>query len=183
MFGSLRYRLIVPLALLLALTTSSLVVWSADQKVRPVREITVVDARGRIVGALYEPTIPTVVVRVGELPVALQASRHFLGPIGHTFGSDLSFESADCTGQTFGQNVFGSASPNDLFPIVAMNNTSLFRASGETRTVIVRSFIGFSDTPPPCVEVEPTPADLMPYALLADLASEFQPPFSLRFGD
>ena len=171
--GTRRVRALMIVVVVLLLSASAALALSS--RVQPGKSLAVHDASGRLVGQVVdlEGNGAVVVVEIGELPVALRVNRSQFGPAGFTVSGGLYFESADCTGPGF-LAVFPD--PDHLFPVVSLTGTRIYSLVGPEQTVQARSTLLPEDV---CEQVE---FDIGAQAanLLADLALEFQPPFSLR---
>lgn len=180
-YAQSRARAIIPLAVLLLIVASSVVVWSAEQRVRPVTELALYDARGQLIGNVIDlngPTQVNVVVKVGQRLVGLEATRMTLREGLGTLGGTLLYASADCTGQPFeghGDGLPGSFDGSFLAPVV-INGTKLYEISGPLQTVQVNSTL--HDTGICELNTPGFAFDGYPVAEIAQL--RFEPPFELR---
>jgi hypothetical protein len=181
MFKQLDTRAIIPIAVSALLLISATVAFSADSRVRTVTQLSVVDARGRFVGTVLDPSsTPTIVVRAGSIPVILTVLPNEFASGGNTTYSIIQYTGDDCTGETLAGGGLDPANP--LFPLILLNGQRLWQHTGPTQEgLIYRSYREVDGTT--CVQVGPTPDNASPVVELGDLRSEFQPPYRLSFGD
>lgn len=181
--NAIRRRTVTLLAVLAILVASTAVALSADSRPRPVSAISVVDTNGRAVGVAIglDGSRALVVMRVGEVPISVQAFATELSPGGNTVGVDIHFQSTDCTGQAY---IFDMGDSGDLLPRLAMAGQRVYQPSGPGGVVLVRSYLNSGDLTcataaeagyPDGFESQDQPA-----TLLVDLAVEFTPPFRVR---
>jgi hypothetical protein len=162
------------------LMASAAAALGAGQTAKPVVGLTLHDARGRLMGAVFDQVDDSMVrfaVKVGTRVILLQAVHDQLVGTGSTIGTPLYYASQDCTGQPFeghNPNELPSA-PTSMFANDAfLNFHTLYVASGEPQTVHVNSARDESDGR--CVLTEFDHFGL-PLAELADLGPA---PYSIR---
>lgn len=172
-FGAFRSRVLLVGAALLILSSSA-VAWALSARVEPVKQLTVHDANGRLLGRVIqvENGGAVVAIQVGETPVALTALKSVLTTTQNTVGTQVFFESDDCTGRPLLPEVPEEVA---LFPKVVLNNSRLYLVVGAEEIADVRSFMTFEGV---CVQEEFS-AQAWEGEFLVDLAQEFQPPFTM----
>jgi len=175
---TLRSRSLLLVAVVLIVSGSATALafgWQSG--VRPVKTLSVHDANGRLVGQVLETRdgAAVVAVQVGAGQAFLVLGRNQIEdiPVGNTIPQRVVFESEDCTGEPYAE---AFTDENNLFPVVIKTGSKLYSLSGSGQTVQVRSVL---ETDGLCGQLE-FETFASPTEQLADLASEFQPPFTVR---
>lgn len=163
---------------------------SYSQAPQPVEQLTVVDANGKRVGRvmgidhLSNHVTPIVVLKLNQLPISLSVTRSgFQIP-----GSEILWESLDCSGPAFLFFDSPSASSESLFQpgAVGYPGQTVYTTlpGGEPRVIRVGSgSVRFPGQPSsalcwqPSVVWEPT---VVPARAVIDLNTQFTAPYSLR---
>ena len=146
-----------------------------------IQTLTVFDANGKRVGNVITlfGTYASVAFRIrGEIVVLGVSSVQFEGTNGLAErNSSLTFESANCTGMPFypRSNPF----PPGLAPFHILDGSKLYTVDGPPRTAIIRS-TGSTSFPGVCGPIGSFQATQLPLRFLIDLATQFQPPFTLK---
>jgi hypothetical protein len=186
-FSSLPSRVLTPVAVLAVFTGLAAGAVSANlgAPITPVSQLAVHDARGRVVGIPFElgNDDAVIAVRVGDNLVGLYMRRDQprFEQWGATIGSQLLFESTDCSGQAYDAH-----SPADLnqisttswFSLAVLNGQNLYSISGAPREITYRS--GLNEIDGTTCEATVGTSEQTPVQFLVDLAGAFEPPFSLR---
>lgn len=181
---SLRARVVITLGALTLVLGSAVVAISADTRPRGVIGYAVVDARGKFVGNVLDQfggagLNPSVMLRVGTTPVVVSVSRVAFGETYTTLFSPLLYESDNCSGQAFEGRGGMTNDPDALIPTVLLSGTRLFVVTGTPREIDGGSLLDELGQCQPWDYVQLA----SPIQELADLATEFQAPYSLRVMD
>ena len=170
--------------------------FARQPQVRPVREVVVVDSRGKVVGAavggvglgasgsITRP-MSLVLIRMDQELVAIG-----VGPMGFHGGS-LTYESANCQGTPWfivGENPLPAVEDMSFLPAVAIASPgqTLYRVApgASPRTLTVRSvFSGYAKCRPAWGEPfvgHPRDFVVLPTEPVLDLSTVYTPPFSLK---
>lgn len=178
----LSTRMVILIVTALLLIASSIVVWSADTDVKAGINPTLVDSRNRTVGTVIDVAggSVTALIDFGGSPIAVNTNGGILAGAGNVASTNLLFESADCTGQPFG-NQSASQDPTEIMRLFFIVGTRLYTSAGEMRAVEFNSVMNQDGTF--CEQDQGTQDGAPVQATGLDLAVEFQPPFRIRFRD
>jgi hypothetical protein len=173
-----RVRIVIATALSLVLGGSAgAFALHGRSDVRPLKDMTVFDGEGRLVGHVHDLEGLSALVRLqidGYLATVLVGTTGFEDATADTTRPQrLLFESPDCSGNPL---LDGTADPAAMIPFVFKNGSRLYVHTGPDRTVQVLSVL---ETDGFCSELE-FESQVTAARLLVDLAEEFEPPFQVR---
>ena len=174
-----RNSMLIVLTVLLASSFTGFTAFAAGKdSVEPVQSVAVVDGNGKSVGGglgLEGFSIATVVFGVNGEMVLVRVNHDRIGNVADD-QPQLIFESANCVGPAFSPNPIPAPS---LAPNHLLSNTLVYAYDPPT-TTIIRSVNKANNGVNNCQTVGPFQATATPLRLLIDLATQFQPPFTMR---